>query len=213
MLTLQERGAERLAERRRRSLSCPCSRLQHTATICSRLSASTSSNVSSVPLNNTATIVIRQNCGSIRLLRVVPPMCFVIARISSGQSSICIPSVLAQPTVAQSVNDQRRIPSKGPTVPTESHSMAALRTARHGTAGRLPGGSAALRRSATVSHTVSHCATRFSRSRVIMPSPSGSATPIKLSIFSCRSCIAARKGKETCGAVKTQVGHSETGGS
>ena len=35
----QERGAERLAERRRRSLSCPCSRLQHTATVCSRLSA------------------------------------------------------------------------------------------------------------------------------------------------------------------------------
>ena len=85
-------------------------------------------------------------------------------------------------------------------------------TARHGTAGRLPGGSAALRRSATVSHTVSHCATRFSRSRVIMPSPSGSATPIKLSIFSCRSCIVARKGKETCEtcSAKTQVGH-ETG--
>jgi hypothetical protein len=48
-----------------------------------------------------------------------------------------------------------------------------------------------------------------------MPSPSGSATPIKLSIFSCRSCIAARKGKETCEtcSAKTQVGHSETGGS
>jgi hypothetical protein len=67
-------------------------------------------------------------------------MCFVIARISSGQSSICIPSVLAQPTVAQSVNDQRRIPSKCPNSADRiaQHGRAQNGTALHGTA-RLEG--------------------------------------------------------------------------